>query len=223
MLNVKFDTTQFSKSMKNIMAYSFGFFDGIQSNKLKFNRYLGEYTKEILEDYIDAQARANPESLHHVYEPGMVGRKNGRLFKLEVSATQNNIIFNGSFLPSSGTPLNGGQPFVNKAEIMENDISIVIEPRSSKVLVFEYEGDLVFTPNAVYIDHPGGDEVAGSFGKTVDKFFFSFFTNAMLMPMINNLKTADEFTKNFANSAKGGRQAGFLAGKKYLDNVGVLR
>ena len=222
MLSVKLDTRAFSKTMKNTISYSLGFMEGVQSDRLSFNRLLGEYTKEALGKYIDAKARGNPEELHHVYEVGADGSDNGRLFNFNVAATKANIMFNGYFLPSSGIPNNGGYPFIDKANVMEDGISITITPKRSKVLVFDVDGETVFTPNAITIDHPGGDQVAGSFGRTVDEFFLNYFTNAMLMPLIADLQRADEFTRNFAAGARGGRSVGIRAGRSYLNMIGAI-
>lgn len=222
MLTVKLDAKQFSKTMKNAMAYSLGFMEGVQSDRLTFNRMLGEYTKQALGKYIDAKARGNPEALHHVYEVGGVGSENARLFNFNVVATKANITFTGYFLPSSSSPKNGGYPFTDKAQVMEDGISITITPKRSKVLVFEVDGDTVFTPNAITIDHPGGDQVAGSFGRVVDEFFLNYFTNAMLFPLISDLQRADEFTRNFQAGTRGGRPVGLRAGRSYLNIIGAI-
>lgn len=223
MLSVKLNAKDFSKTMKNVVAYSMGFLEGIESDRLAFNRMLGEYTKQALGKYIDAKARGNPDALHHVYEVGGVGSEDSRLFNFNVAATKANITLSGYFFPSSGVPNNGGYPFTDKAQVMEDGISITITPKRSKVLVFEYKGETVFTPNAITIDHPGGDQVAGSFGRVVDEFFLNYFTNAMLAPMIADLQKADEFTRYFPSGASGGgRAVGLRAGRSYLNILGAI-
>lgn len=223
MLNAKLDTKHFSKTMKNTIAYSMGFVDGIELNKINFNKELAQFTKEALGKYIDAKARGNPKKLHHVYEPGMTGSENGRLYEFDAIPTRDSIILNGSFKPSTKTPLNGGDPFTNRAEIMENGIAITIVPKNANFLVFEYEGETVFTSKAIYIAHPGGDQVAGSFGEVVDDFFNNYFTNAMLGPLLKKLQNPKEFVNNFsAGAAGGGRGLGIKAGKSYLDVIGVI-
>ena len=223
MPTANFDMTDFNRKLNNTIQYSMGFTKGIELNRLRFNQTLGEYTVQALGKYIDAKARGNPNALHHVYEPGMVGQEKARLFNFDAVATIENIIISGRFLPSSGTPTNGGEPFIDKARIMEDQISIVITPRSSNVLAFEYEGQTVFTSNSIYIDHPGGDEVAGSFGRVIDEFFLNYFTNAMLQPLIADLEKADEYLVNFnAGVNGGGRSLGIRAGKAYLSMTGVI-
>lgn len=181
-------------------------------------RFLAGYTREALYKYIDSRARANPNALHHVYEPNQVGNSGARLYKFEIIPALTKITFIGEFLPSSVPSENSREAFVNKASIMENGIAITITPKNSDVLVFENDGELVFTRNAITIDHPGGDAVAGSFGEVVDQFFTQYLTNALLKPLFKDLSTADEFVKSFST---GTRAAGVRAGRKYLQVSGV--
>jgi hypothetical protein len=204
MIAVKMDTRDLSKILNNTAKYGQGFLEGLQMERLEFNRFLGGLAAEALGKYIDARARGDHAALHHVYEPGV-----------------NIISLNGSFKQSTGTPLTGGDPFYDKARVMENGISITIAPRNSDVLAFEDDGELVFTRESITIEHPGGDFVAGSFGRTVDEFFQSYFTNSILAPLMKDLSTADEFATNFASGTKGGRPVGVRAGRKYLSVSGM--
>ena len=221
-LSAKVDAIKFSKTMSNIVDYSNGFLDGIQLERIRFNRFLGGYAAETLGKYIDTKARMNPASLHHVYEWNATGSENARLFKFNVDASINKININGSFLPSKTPSPSSGQIFSDKASVMENGIGITITPKNSEVLAFQDEGELVFTRNSIFIEHPGGDEVAGSFGSVVDDFFTNFFTNALLRPLINDLENAKEYIDNFAAGSVGGRSVGVRAGRKYLDISGVV-
>lgn len=216
MLTAKFDSRDLIKKIKNSVSYSEGFLDGIKMQTINFNQQLGEFTVDILNKYIDARARSNPAALHHVYEWDRVGNEGARLFEITSSASKNIIRFTGSFLPSKSISQNSSEPFTDKANIMENAIEVVIEPRNSDVLAFESDGEMVFTRNSIYIDHPGGDEVAGSFGKVIDDFFTTYFTNAMLDPLLKELSTAKEFSQSFAAGARSGSAVGVRAGKKYL-------
>lgn len=218
MVAIRVDSRQFSRRMKNIIDYSNGFFEGVQMERMTFMRFLAGYTKEALYKYIDSKARMNPEALHHVYEPGQTGSESGRLFHLTATPRLTQINFTGEFLPSSVPPLNGGHVFVNRATVMENGITVVIAPKNSDVLVFEDDGDLVFTRKTIIIEHPGGDAVAGSFGKVVDEFFNEYFTNGLLEPVLSDLRTADEFMMGFYS---GGRAQGMRAGREYLTIRGV--
>lgn len=223
MLTVRMKSGKFSRKINNSVLYSKGFLQGIKNEKPMFLNDLAELTKESLYKYIDAKARLNPEALHHVYEPSSVGSSGARLFRFDVKVDQSLIIFNGSFLPSKRTSENSNEPFREKARIMENGISIVVEPKNSEVLAFENDGELVFTRSAVTIEHPGGDQVAGSFGRTVDSFFEVYFTNAILQPMMLKLQNMKDYSSGFYSALSGGASAkGRRAGKNYLNIVGDI-
>lgn len=183
---------------------------------------LAEFIADALGKYIDSQARINPESLHHVYEWGSVGSQNSRLFYLNGVATGSLITISGQFLPSSSVSDTSSEPFTNKANIMENQIGIVISPKNSDFLVFEDEGETVFTRNSIYIENPGGDAVAGSFGRTVDFFFTQYFTNALLAPFLAELSMPIEYTKNFRAGTRGGYGVGLRAGQRYINSAGLV-
>lgn len=222
MLSVKFNSNKLNKTLNNTSQYGLGFLDGIEMEQVIFNKFLAGFISEALGKYIDSRARMNPKMLHHVYEPNQVGDSNARLFKFNVTTSKNFISFTGSFLPSKKSSSENGEPFKDKANIMENQISFTISPKRSNVLVFEDEGETVFTSNSIFIEHPGGDEVAGSFGTVVDDFFSNYLKNALLKPLISDLKTADEFTKNFAAGTKNGKPSGIKAGRKYLQVFGGI-
>jgi hypothetical protein len=224
MINLKYNTTELTEKIRNITQYTYGFEKGIQENRRNFNLQLGKYSLDILNKYIDSKARMSPDTLHHVYEWGQVGSPEARLFQIETSATQASIIFYGKFLPSKSVSDTSDQPFINKAEIMENGISIEISPRSSNVLAFESEGETVFTTDSIYIANPGGDEVAGAFGNVVEEFFESYYTNIVLSQsgMLKKLSNPIEYSAGFSAGASGGGfSAGRAAGKKYLTVRGV--
>ena len=222
MIDIKFDTREFNKILNNAVQYSKGFLEGVELNRLSFNRILGGYTVEALGEYIDSKARMNPESLHHVYEWNAVGNRSGRLFKINVSATKNQITFSGSFVPSKSTSGESIEPFVDKANVMENAISITVEPKNSDYLVFESNGETVFTTKAITIDSPGGPDVAGSFATVIDEFFNYYFTNSVLNSLMKKLSKPTEFAKFFPSIKSGGKSPGVLAGKKYYRMEGDL-
>jgi len=224
MINVNFNTTDFTNKINNAVQYTQGFGRGIQENRKNFNLQLGRYALEMLNKYIDAKARMNSEELHHVYEWGQAGNPGARLFEINTSATQTNIVFYGKFLPSQSVSDTSDEPFVNKATVMENGIAIEISPRSN-VLAFESDGgESVFTTDSIYIANPGGDGVAGSFGRVVEDFFENYFTNLVLVKsgILQKLSYPVEFSSGFAAGASGGGfSAGKAAGKRYLTVKGV--
>lgn len=222
MFHVKFDTKQLKRVFDDTAKYSKGFVDGVELNKIKFMIELGQFVEEALNKYIDLQARINPDSLHHVYEWGQAGSPGARLFEIESIPGPNVIRFSGRFLASSSISDNATEPFVYKAETMENGIGITITPKFSDYLAFEIGGRTVFTMDSIYVAHPGGDAVAGSFGKAVDVFFSQYLTNTLLQPFLRDLATAEEYVRYFPQGAKGGGYGvGIKAGRLYLSSAGV--
>jgi hypothetical protein len=219
-MSVTINAMHFNRVLSNAMQYSQGFLNGIDLKTIELNHELAIFTSNALKKYIDSQARMNPRRLHHVYEWAKAGNQESRLFDFDAAVSKNNIVFTGNFLPSTSVSSGSKEPFTDKANVMENAIQVVIEPKNSNVLVFEDNGQTVFTTRTIYIDHPGGDEVAGSFGETVNNFFNSYFTNALLRPLLNKFSTANEFTANFAYGTKSGRNVGVRAGKQYLSLAG---
>lgn len=222
MISVRMNSIDLSNKLRNTQKYSLGFLDGIESAKVVLMNRIAEFVSDALGDYIDAQARISPESLHHVYEWGGTGRESSRLFYLRGIATGSLITISGQFLPSSTTSDTATEPFRNKAEVMENQISIVISPKNSDFLVFDDGEETVFTRNSIFIENPGGDAVAGSFGRTVDMFFTQYFTNAILQPFILKLQRADEYLQYFSAGARGGYGVGLKAGQKYINSAGMV-
>ena len=147
-----------------------------------------------------------------------------RLTSINSIASKRIIRFNGKFTKSKSSN-EGGYVFYDKANVMENAIGVTVEPVSSDVLVFEDDGETIFTVNSIYIDHPGGDQVAGSFGRVVDDFFNNYFTNAFLSKLLSDLSVPEEYERSFANGVRGGsRTVGIAAGKRYLStsSLGVI-
>lgn len=223
MIKVNYDTKQLTKIINNVVEYTQGFDQGIQENRNNFNNELGKLATEMLKKYIDSRSSADPESLHHVYEWNMTGNPGGRLFEIESKASATQIRIFGQFLSSKSISDSSDEPFVDKANVMENAILIEITPKNN-VLAFEAEGDAVFTADTVYVANPGGDGVAGSFGKVVEDFFDFHFTAQALSQsgLLKKLSSPVEYSQFFASGAKGGgASAGRAAGKKYLSVKGV--
>ena len=128
--------------------------------------------------YIDAKARTNPKSLHHVYEWKKVGNKNARLFELnKVEGTGLSFKIVSSFKNSkSFVPTQRGRRkhvFVNKASIMEAGTPLIISPRNAQRLVFEMNGETVFMPigKSVTVKRPGGAKATNQYGLAYSQYF----------------------------------------------------
>jgi len=211
------DAKMLERSLRNAVSYGNGFLEGIEIERINFNRVLGGVTSEALGAYIDQKARMNPRELHHVYEWNSAGNPSARLFRFNVNVGKTYINLSGKFLPSKSTSDTSSEPFVNKADVMENKIAITITPKNSEVLAFEDDGQMVFTSNSIYIANPGGDAVAGSFGSVVNEFFQQYFTSSILRQLLADLRTPQEFSRLFPQGVKsGGRSVGVAAGRKYF-------
>lgn len=212
------DTKQLNKILGNSVSYTLGFLEGTDIGQIQFNKQLGEFIEEVLYKYIDAKARMSPDTLHHVYEWDQVGSSSGRLFEFKVKASKRIITFTGKFLKSRSVSSSSTEPFSNKAEVMENRIAITIAPKNSSVLVFEDDGETVFTSKTIEIENPGGDAVAGSFSSAVESFFDSYLTAGILRGagIIDSLETPKEYSDSFPQGARKGRSTGVIAGKRYM-------
>lgn len=134
------------------------------------------YIMNYFEAYVDNIARANPKSLHHVYEPGMVGASNGRLFQGSISETgKPSLVYK---FKESKVPGKSGHIFRNKAFIMEEGIPVTITPKNAKILVFEVDGRVVSSYKVV-VNDPGGRAVQGSFVKLFNHFMASVAGTAL--------------------------------------------
>lgn len=223
-MKIVFDTKQFNKDMNNLVQYSVGFLDGVQTGKPRFFDNLGKILSESSKRFIDSYSRVNPQMLHHVYEWQQTGSPAGRLFDINYKVTQTGLSFSSSFSQSQ-TIKNGSMvPFYDKAKIMETGTPVRIEPKNSNVLAFEVDGDEVFTSNSVLVTNPGGDAVKGSFEKVFDLFFSKYFTQAFLKSsgIKDYLENPIAFKENFAAGKVGGRGKGLDTGYKWIMTAGVI-
>lgn len=213
---IQFDITELMKTLNNTVAYTEGYLSEIQRRRQTWNGVLGQHIVKLLEEYIDALASTSPETLHHVYEWGGVGDPGARLFRLSSRATHDSIFITGDFLASSSTSPTGTEPFVDKATVMESGISVTITPKNGEVLVFEDDGETVFTPGPVYVEHPGGEEVAGSFKSAIEGFLNGYVSAQILRPLLNDMSLSKEWKQLFKSGTKAGYRAGQRAAAKYM-------
>jgi hypothetical protein len=159
----------------------------ITTNKQFQSRFQSVIFKQLQQDfglYVDAQARVNPQSLHHVYEWNKVGNSGSRLFKLNVTE-RNGLSFKlgSTFLMSkSPVPNSFGKRkyvFKNKASVMEAGMPVIISPRAAKRLVFETSTGTVYMPigASVTVTRPGGGKATGRFQIAYARFFTGNLVN----------------------------------------------
>jgi hypothetical protein len=77
-----FNSRQFKKEMNNIVDYSLGFIEGVQKGKTVFLKTVGLETVELMKEFIDSNARVNPDMLHHIYEWNQTGSPSARLYDI---------------------------------------------------------------------------------------------------------------------------------------------
>jgi hypothetical protein len=176
MINVKFDTDgSFKKQMNNIVKYTEGFIEGAEKGKRVFLKKLGSAVKEVLENFIDSNARVSSESLHHVYEWYQAGNPDARLFEISYTVSNKGLSMKSSFSQSTSIANGSTEPFYDKAKVMESGASVLIKPKKAEFLRFEKDGEVVFTKNPISVPSPGGSGTTGGFEKTIDSFFQNYF------------------------------------------------
>ena len=219
------DSKAFKKDMDNIMNYSIGFLDGIHRGKNKFLNSVGLETIDTLKEFIDANARVNPEILHHVYEWNMVGSPSGRLYDLDYTVSGLGLSIKSSFSQSSSIKAGSKVPFYNKATIIENGIPVVIKPKKASVLRFEENGEEVFSKSPITVENPGGTAAEKGFEKTFDIFFNKYFTQAFLKTsgIGEYLSNPELYKKNLSAGRTGGKAKGIETGYRWIANAGVRR
>ena len=222
-MKVMLNDAAFKKDMKNIMNYSLGFLEGIQAGKTKFLNNVGVMTKELLEEYIDSNARVNPEALHHIYEWYKVGSPDARLYDINYTISNLGLSFVSTMKQSTSIKDGSSVPFYNKAKIMEEGTPVTIRPRKASVLVFEDGGETVFTKGEVTVQSPGGTATTGSFQKVVDVFFNRYFTQAFLKAsgISGYLGNADVYKRNLQAGKASGRSKGLQVGYRWIANAGI--
>jgi hypothetical protein len=222
-ITLDFQIEQFKKEMNNIVAYSEGFMQGIERGKEKMMSNFASEVKEALKEFIDASARVNPSALHHVYEWNEAGSPKARLFDLDCVIKNNGISVSGTFTQSKSIKEGSKVPFYNKAYVMENGIPVTISPTYSSVLVFDDNGQQVFTRKPITIDNPGGRDTKGSFERVFEQFFNQYFTQAFLLQskVMQHLSVPDEYAKNLVKGKRSGRAAGIAAGYRWVAQAGV--
>ena len=208
----------FFKQMNNLVQYGIGFVEGAQQGKQQLLRQLGPEVRTLLEQYIDANARMNPQALHHVYEWYQTGNPAGRLFEIEYIVTGLGLSFQSTFRQSTSVKNGSNVPFYNKANIMEAGVSVTIKPKSSGVLAFEDEGETVFTRKPVNVANPGGTDTTGAYSEVFREFFYRYLSQSFLdvTGLRKHLGTPLAFKNNLAAGIAGGKTVGVRVGKQWI-------
>lgn len=141
--------------------------------------------------YLDARARANPKSLHHVYEWGMVGdrrlwaltktgqspegfRVGFRFIQSRKKAPINKVLATPN--PNTGAVVTKTYVFRNKAEVMESGRSVTMRPRGKNRIAYPSDRTLsgiAFTRGPLTVRNPGGPQTTFAFQKAFAGYFTS--------------------------------------------------
>jgi hypothetical protein len=222
-VRVSIQTNNFEKELLNIANYSLGFLEGAQKGKKVFLDNLGRGVIFALGQYVDVEARANKEALHHVYEWYQTGSPQARLFDITYTVSNLGLSLNSTFRQSRTIQQDATTPFYNKAKIMENGIPVVIRPKKNSVLRFYQGGETVFTSKPVTVRNPGGNQVEGSFERIFDEFMTRYFTQAFLRAsgISDYISNPVIYKKNLPAGAKQGRPKGVSTGYKWITNAKI--
>jgi hypothetical protein len=209
--------------MNNLIGYASGFLEGAQRGKTALFHSLGPEVVELLKNYVDSHARANPATLHHVYEWYQTGSPAARLFDIQYTVSGLGLSFKSSFSQSMSVKAGSNVPFHDKARLMEAGVSVTIKPRNSDVLVFEQNGETVFTRSAVFVPNVGGEATTGGFEAVFDEFFSKYFSQAFLhlSGIGKTLSNPVVFKRDFPAGIKGGKSVGLKTGYRWVANAGV--
>jgi hypothetical protein len=222
-VRVSIKTNNFEKDLLNIVNYTSGFLEGAQRGKKTFLDNLGRGVIYALGQYVDVEARANKEALHHVYEWYQTGSPQARLFDITYTVSNLGLSLNSTFRQSRTLQQDATTPFYNKAKIMEDGIPVVIRPKKNSVLRFYEGGETVFTSKPVTVRNPGGNQVEGSFERIFDEFMRRYFTQAFLRAsgVSDYISNPIIYKKNIAAGAKQGRPKGVSTGYKWITNAKI--
>ena len=222
-MNIIMNTKNLEKIIGNAIDYSVGFLDGAQKGKSIFLKNLGHSLIGVLKDYVDVEARSNPQALHHIYEWYQVGSPKARLYDFTYTVSNVGLSFKSNFKQSKSLSSGSSVPFENKAKIMEDGTPVTISPVRSEVLAFEIDGQTVFTKKDIEVQNPGGTQVQGSFEKVADEFFRVYFKQSLLKSsgLYSYIKKPVLYKKNFRTGSRVGRSAGVETGFKWIANAHI--
>ena len=225
MINVELDTKSLVSNLNNLTQYSIGFLNGVEAASPVIMDNLGKEIIEMLKDFIDTNARVDPDTLHHVYEWYQTGSPQARLFDIDyIVRGKEGLSFNYTFSQSTSFSNNSTVPFYDKAQIMEKGTPVTIRPKSGGVLSFNDKGEQIFTKKPVVVSNPGGEGVEGGFEQTIKTFFDSYFTQAFLATsgVMSHLNNPRAYKDHALAGSKQGKTLGFKIGYEWATKGGRI-
>lgn len=223
-MKIQFDDKKFISDMNNLVEYSAGFLEGVEKGKPNLLKAMGSQIIEVMKSYVDAHARSNPETLHHVYEWYMTGSPEARLFDLGYKIYRGGLSFDYTFSQSKSVQNGSNTPFYNKAKVMENGIPVQISPVNTNFLKFKGDaGEDIFTSKTITVNNPGGSEVEGSLERVLESFFDQYYTQSFLISsgLETYLKNPLTYRKNLSRGIKFGKTIGVQTGYNWISNTKI--
>jgi hypothetical protein len=154
----------------------------------------------------------------------MTGSPDARLFDLSYTATKGGISITSTFRQSATIKSGSNVPFYDKARIMEYGLPVRIAPSKSKVLVFEDNGETVFTQKPISISNPGGQQTTGSLQRSLDLFIKQYFSQSFLTSsgIMDRIQDVSAYKRNLSIGASQGRTIGKKTGYSWIVKAGVI-
>jgi hypothetical protein len=178
--------------LNNVVNYSEGFIKESKAKESYVASKLASTSITAFYEYLDVLARTNPGMLHHVYEWGEAGNPGARLVELKKVLAGKKVEIASEFIMSTTIPENGSEPFWNKAEVMEEGITVQVNEVSAQALFFQIDGEEFFRTGPIVIENPGGEQVRGSFVRAFEEFYNNYFDQVYL----RSIRFYDHFTKS---------------------------
>lgn len=210
MITARIDGKKASKVLNNIVAYTNGYVKESKAKQPYIANKMADLSIEGFYQYLDNLARVHPGMLHHVYEWGQVGNPDARLFKLKKVMSGGNARVLADFLKSESTQGDSNTPFYDKANVMEDGVTVIINEVDAQALFFEIDGEEFFRLGPIVVANPGGPEVRGSFKKAFEEFYNVYFDDVYLrsIKFYQQLESLTEYYNNFGSAAMSSNASG---------------
>lgn len=173
-MRMKMDTGKMPEKILDMAQYQLLTVDMIHNSpeaSQKIGTAAGKTLVKYFEEYYANLTRANKYLYQHVYEFDRGGDNKYKLFKAQISSNMGNVKIKYNFM-NARVPNRNGYLFKNKAEIMESGKEVTIKPKNSSVLMFNIDGQNIFSKSEIKVQNPGGD-VSGNFEEQFNKYMKS--------------------------------------------------
>jgi hypothetical protein len=120
---------------------------------------------------------------------------------------------------------NSDQVFYDKATVMEDGITVIVNEVNAEALFFEVDGVEYFRTGPIVIENPGGPDVRGSFLQQFEQFYNVYFDEVYLRAIrfYQYFMDAKPYEQNFAAAMRSGsaRNIGKKTALSWIMNMPV--